>query len=352
MADAHGNAWGDLGPDPVSWSPTEPAADDAAAPDRATVSSPPPPAGPGLADVLDQAFRAVRGTWPTLLVATAVTATLLTAVDVALLAPLWSRLDVALLAPEPAPGTRSAPSAAALTATALEGAARMVLVAGTLLVTGVLAPALAPDPSTGEPCANGLRPLWARVRPRLPALAGASAAAAGVLAAASAVGAAPGLALALGAGDDTGRLLGAAVAVVGGLVGLVVALLTWGVAVCLAGPVAVLERRGPLASLARSRALTRRSRARVLGVVAVAVVLTWVVHGLVSAPFAGASAFLQPAVLGAAPQLEPTWWQVLITAGGVVASATFAYPLLAAVLTVLYLDLQAQGSRSEATPGT
>lgn len=310
MAEQPGNGWGDWG-----WS--DPAA---AAQERR---------GRGLSDVLDDAFHAVRRDVRTVLVATALVVTALTLVDVAAMVPVTRWLDDVLLA-DLADADPSRDGRAAALAGIVEVGTRVLLIAGTLLVSGVLAPVL-----TGS---AGGRALWAYLRPRVPALLLVVATSAALVLAAAVLGAAPGLAVGALLGSP---LVAAALALAGGGICLLVAVVVVGVRLGLAPQAVVLGGLPPRGALAHSVALTRGSSWRVLGVLLVAGVLTWVAQGIVSAPFATFAAFLASGTAGDAAGFSGL--QLAVSALGAVVSATVSLPLMAAVLTGLYTELQRGG---------
>jgi hypothetical protein len=104
-------------------------------------------------------------------------------------------------------------------------------------------------------------------------------------------------------------------------------------ALALAGPVVVLERRGPFAALGRSRALVRGSFWRVLGILLLAAVITTVVSLILQTPFLVAG-FLLGFALGDGAELL----FLAITALGTVLAGTVTYPFSAAVTVLVYLD--------------
>jgi hypothetical protein len=308
MAEQPGNGWGDGG-----WSDTPaPAAQDR--PSR------------GLSDVLDDAFQAVRRDVRTVLVATALVVTALTLVDVAAMVPVTRWLDGVLLTDLDGPDTSRGGRAAAL-AGIVEVGTRVLLIAGTLLVSGVLAPVL--TGSAGGPA------LWGYLRPRVPALVAVVAMSAGIVLAAAVLGAVPGLLVGAAFGSP---LVAAALAFAGGGFCLLLAAVWVGVRLGLAPQAAVLGGLPPRAALSHSVVLTRGRSWRVLGVLLVAGVLTWVAQGIVSAPFATFAAVLASGTAQDAAAFSG--WQLAVSALGAVVSATVSLPLMAAVLTGLYTELQ------------
>ncbi|MFP5347134.1 MAG: hypothetical protein ACLGIA_08910 [Actinomycetes bacterium] len=328
--DATGSGWGDVGPAHELWG-------EGAASGRAPGVG---AAGLAIADLLDGAIRAIReNLWP-LLVATAVVVTVLTVLDLLVLLPvagwLLGRPGLAGVAlDDRVLDARSAGEAAVLVGVGETGS-RVAVLAGTLLVSGVLAPGLTERVPGSPPVPVTARGLLSGALRRIGPLVGSTALVAAGVVLGAALGALPGLLLAM-SGGDVAVLLGGLLALAGGFAGFVLALLLWGVRTCLAPQAVALQGSGGRAALGRSMRLVRGRYWRVVGVLALGTVLTWVVQGLVSAPFATLNAVVASApdvqlstLLGLSPL------QLAITGVGVVVSTTLAFPVLAAVLTALF----------------
>lgn len=133
--------------------------------------------------------------------------------------------------------------------------------------------------------------------------------------------------------------LGAVIALGSVLLGLLggLALFAWiGVRIYLAMPIVVLERLGPGRALARSWRLTRGNWWRLLGIVALTLLIVLGVSLILMLPLG---------VLAGLPMLlaDGDWGMVAANALGVVAealSSSVTTPFLAAVTTLLYIDLR------------
>jgi hypothetical protein len=246
------------------------------------------------------------------------------------------------------PVTSNPPDAAAFVAVIAEGATRVLVLTGALLVTGLIAPALVPGARSARVTAHTQEPdddthdargLWRCVRPRLGTLVLATLAVAGVVVAPAVVLAMPGvLVMTLG---GLATLIGGGLVAMGAFVGFVVGLLVWGVRLCLAPQAVVLEGLGVRQSLRRSTELVRGQYWRMHGVLLVVAVLSWVLAGLVSAPFATVGALVAGSGTGdglASLGLNPV--QLGISGVGAIISSTVTIPVFAAVLTLLFTDLR------------
>jgi hypothetical protein len=249
---------------------------------------------------------------------------------------------------------------AAFVAVIAEGATRVLVLTGALLVTGLIAPALVPRVAGRAPVADqthdldddthDARGLWRRVRPRLGTLVLTTLAVAGAVVAPAVVLALPGVVVMTLGGIAT--LIGAGLVAMGASFGFVVGLLVWGVRLCLAPQAVVLEGLGARQSLRRSLDLVRGQYWRMLGVLLVVGLLSWVLAGLVSAPFATVGALVAGSGSGeglASLGLTPV--QLGISGVGAVISSTLAIPVFAAVLTLLFTDLRREAAlRGPRTP--
>jgi hypothetical protein len=106
-------------------------------------------------------------------------------------------------------------------------------------------------------------------------------------------------------------------------------------------PVIMIERRGPFEALGRSRQLSRGGRTRVLGVL----MLTWLITFLPALAFyviAGVALGTQAVVTGDTAALADSgWFGALTQAVGVVVGA-LTTPFFVAVTTLLYIDRRAR----------
>ncbi|HEX5532446.1 MAG TPA: hypothetical protein VFX33_01765 [Actinomycetales bacterium] len=355
MAEPPTNPWGEpplpAHPPPSSWAPPPP---------HITHVAPAPPRA-GLGEILDGAFHAVRGRLRAVLPVTFVAVALLTLLNVLALLPVGAWISGLngfreLTSPTVLPGEPGAPTvtstpadAAALVAVIAEGATRVLVLTGALLVTGLIAPALVPRAARPAAIADqahdpdddthDARRLWRRVRPRLGPLVLTTLAVAGAVVAPAVVLALPGVVVMTLGGIAT--LIGGGLVAMGAFVGFVIGLLLWGVRLCLAPQAVVLEGLGARQSLRRSVDLVRGQYGRMLGVLLVVGLLSWVLAGLVSAPFATVGALVAGSGTGdglASLGLTPV--QLAISGVGAIISSTLAIPLFAAVLTLLFTDLR------------
>lgn len=178
--------------------------------------------------------------------------------------------------------------------------------------------------------------VWAKARPRVPALIGLSLLTGllSTLAVAALVG--PGIALLAVSGVVGGVAL---------LVGVPAALVlvVWvSVRLAFAAPALLLEDLGVVAAIRRSWRLVDRSWWRVLGVLLVMTIIASVINGLLQAPFSIIGTILAAVAAPDSPSSATS--AVLISTvitniGGVVASTVTA-PFAAAVTALLYIDLR------------
>ena len=178
--------------------------------------------------------------------------------------------------------------------------------------------------------------VWAKARPRVPALIGLSLLTGllSTLAVAALVG--PGIALLAVSGVVGGVAL---------LVGVPAALVlvVWvSVRLAFAAPALLLEDLGVVAAIRRSWRLVDRSWWRVLGVLLDMTIIASVINGLLQAPFSIIGTILAAVAAPDSPSSATS--AVLISTvitniGGVVASTVTA-PFAAAVTALLYIDLR------------
>ncbi|MEU1792207.1 glycerophosphoryl diester phosphodiesterase membrane domain-containing protein [Streptomyces sparsogenes] len=206
-------------------------------------------------------------------------------------------------------------------------------VLGTLFTTAVLTvvvgrAVLGRQVSLGE--------AWREARPRLLQLCGLLLLLPALAAAACAVGMAPGLLL-MAAGADSE---GAALALLGGLGSMVVAVWIW-VRYSLAAPALMLEKQGIVAAMRRSAKLVRGAWWRVLGVQLLALLIAIVVSAILEIP----TSAVGMAIGGdnamdwlSGESVSVSWtFLVVIGVGGVIAS-TITLPISAGVTALLYVD--------------
>jgi hypothetical protein len=207
-----------------------------------------------------------------------------------------------------------------------------VVVLNALLVVAVSAAVLGEKTSPGQ--------LWRRVRRRVPAAIGLS-----LL---------TGLLVSVGAIVAAGLFIGPAVllftqdvawagvilVILGVFAGIAVGL-TLGVGTALAGPVLLLEESSVLTALRRSWRLVRGSFWRVLAIMIVVGILTYVTSLLVQTPFTAVS-YLVDSLLD--NQFHTKWVPTLLSTAintvGQTVSGAILNPWSAAVVALLYIDLR------------
>ena len=142
------------------------------------------------------------------------------------------------------------------------------------------------------------------------------------------------VAAAAGAGD-----LAAVLLLAGGAGGLLLAVLA-GLRWSLAAPVLVLERAGVTTAMRRSWRLVNGSAWRVLGILLLAAIITYIGQVIIAVPtgvLAGLPAQGQSSPYGSLPV---TFAQLLISGIGTIAGGAVFYPFNAAVTALLYIDLR------------
>jgi hypothetical protein len=207
-----------------------------------------------------------------------------------------------------------------------------IVVLNALLVVAVSAAVLGEKTSPGE--------LWRRVRRRVPAAVGLSLVTGLIVSvgamAAGAVLVVPGVLLF--AAEQ--RWAGVVVIVLGALVALVAGVTLW-IRTSLAGPVLLLEDSSVVTALRRSWRLVSGSFWRVLLVLVVVGVMTYVVAMFIQVPFSLVAVGVD---LAFDNQLHTRWLPTLLSSGvnavGQTVSGAVLNPWSAAVVALLYVDLR------------
>lgn len=286
----------------------------------------------GLGELYDGAFQAIRRNPRTMLGVAAVVVTILTVVDIGFQLALAGSLSVLL-----DPAATTAPDVdellGALGGFGVYALASLVLdLLGISLITGMLIlsvsrAVLGQQMSLGE--------LWTAIRGRLPALVGIN------IVVALLVGAVFVVPIALGfAGLLVADWVGALLIIGGFLLGTCLAFY-FGVRTSMGVPALILEEAGVGTALRRTWELVRGSYFRVLGILLLTVVISFVTTLIISAPFGlvgGGLAVVNPDDPLTAAGLAPVQL-VLSGIGGIIAS-TIVYPFTAAVTALLYIDLR------------
>ena len=109
----------------------------------------------------------------------------------------------------------------------------------------------------------------------------------------------------------------------------------------MAVPAMVLEEAGIGTALGRTWGLVRGSFWRVLGILLLTAIISWITAAIISAPFGllgGGLVFMNPDDALAAAGLSPL--QLVLGAVGTIIANTIVYPFTAAVTALLYIDLR------------
>jgi hypothetical protein len=203
-----------------------------------------------------------------------------------------------------------------------------------LLLTGMIT-AVVGQAVLGRPMTVGSA--WQSARSRLAPLAGVSVIVFVATIVILSIGIAPGIIVA--AAGAVGA--GAALAVIGGLAGLVV--LVWVlVLVGLAAPAVMLEKQGIRAAFRRSRGLVAGSWWRVFGILALALLLSGIVEGILVVPFTIAA----NGTSGLFGKGYTVHFSGLVLVGvGNFLAGTIVRPFTASVTALLYIDrrMRAEG---------
>ncbi|GAA0321114.1 hypothetical protein [Kineococcus aurantiacus] len=288
----------------------------------------------GLGEIWDGAFRAFRQN-PRVMVGLSAIVVALTSVVTLLATVLFTR-DVVGLATSLEAGTGSVEDVfstvqSSLPLLVLSGLLQTlaVLVLNGMLIYSVSQAVLGRTTTFGQ--------LWAACRSRLLPLIGLSL----VITLASVllwvVLLAPGALLLVFAESGTGTAAGVAAVLVGTLAALAGWAFVW-VKSSMASPAMLLEQLGVVAALKRSFGLTRRSFWRLFGIQLLTLIVVQFAVGAVSVPFAAVGG-----AVGAATGSTGTGSIVVqnaIQTVGQMAGSIVAYPFLASVTALLYVDLR------------
>jgi hypothetical protein len=184
----------------------------------------------------------------------------------------------------------------------------------------------------------GFGELWRVCRPRLLRLIGLSVVVSLASLLVGVVTLAPGILLLVFSDSGTQVGLGVAAAVLGALAWAVGAAFLW-VKWSMATPAMLLEGLGIGASLARSFRLTRRSFWRLFGIQLLTAVVVYAVVAAVGFPFSIVGSAVSTAS-GDPTGTGPVVLQQSITTLGSMVGSIVAYPFLASVTALLYVDLR------------
>ena len=211
----------------------------------------------------------------------------------------------------------------------VQGLATIVLTG--ILIVAVSQAVLGRHPSVGE--------VWARARPRIPALVGLSLVSGVLVVLVMAVAIVPGVLL-LVADQSVGGGLALAAGV---LVAIVLSVLLY-VRLAFAAPALLLERLGVVAALRRSWRLVTGSWWRAFGVLLLGGIIAGAINGLVQLPFS-LLGNLAGALMGSDAQslgdvTSGMQIALVITNVGSVLASTVTAPFTAALTALLYIDLR------------
>ncbi|MCQ4084923.1 hypothetical protein NGB36_31240 [Streptomyces sp. RB6PN25] len=303
---------------------------------------PPPAAKPGViplrplafGEILEGAFSTIRVHWRTVLSISFGVALLTQAVSTVATGLFLKNTSTSLTALQNNPD--ASPSDVLHTVTsafASSGVSTAISVIGQLVATAMLT-IIVSRSVLGRPVTAG--DAWRESGPRLLRLLAMTVIVGVVAALVVAVGATPGILLAV-FGSAAG---GAALAVLGGLAGLIVAVWLL-IRLSLATPALMLEKQSVFASLTRSAKLVRGAWWRVFGIQLLASIIVFVITSMIAIPFTAVGAVLggDGAQTLLANGTTPTSWPFLVVIGiGTVIGTTITFPISAGVTALLYMD--------------
>jgi len=292
----------------------------------------------GLGEIWDGAFRAFRqnpkvmvGLSAIVVVASqlvSLVATLLLTRDlVGLLEQLGS--DAGTLSFSDVAGTLQRSIPLYLVVTLLQAVA--VLVLNGMLIVAVSRAVLGRTVSLGQ--------LWRETRRRLPALVGLSVVLSLVPALVGLVALAPGVLVLVGAGGDTSIGVGVALTLLGALVWAAVAVFLW-IRWALATPALLLERLTVRQAVRRSSRLVKGTFWRTLGILLLTLVVVYAVVAAVGFPFSAIGQAVSVVAVGSDDPRTAIVVQQLIASVGAILGSVVAYPFLASVTALVYVDLR------------
>lgn len=307
----------------------------------------------GVGEILDGAVSTMRAHWrPVLGIALGVAVAIQLVSTV--VTGLWFRDNSSLQALENNPEPTTEEILDALNGTLSSQSVEMLAsIIGTVIATAMLTivvsrAVLGRSVSIGE--------AWRDSRPLLLRLLGLSLLVLLIVAGAFVLGLTPGLLLAAAGSADGG----AALALLGGLTGLMAAVWLW-VRYCLSAPALMLERQGVITSLRRSAKLVRGSWWRTFGIQLLTLALVVVIGLVVSIPTALLAAMVGGEGVGGMFTGEVTtitWPYLMVMGTGAVITSTITLPFSAGVTALLYMDrrirreaLDLELSRAAGVPG-
>ncbi len=206
----------------------------------------------------------------------------------------------------------------------------------TALLSGIIA-TIVGQGALGRPMSAG--DAWRATVPSLWRLLGASLLVLLITGGVVVVGVLPGILIAVAGATGAG----VALAVLGGIAAFVVALYL-AIALSLATPALMLEKQGVFAALSRSRLLVRGSWWRIFGITLLAGIITLVISGIISAPFAIFGGGVTGIFSGNTSE-QFSFTPLLLTGIGGLIASTLVRPFSSGVIALLYLDrrMRAEG---------
>lgn len=206
-----------------------------------------------------------------------------------------------------------------------------VLVLNGMLIVAVSRAVLGRTVSLGQ--------LWRETRRRLPALVGLSVVLSLVPALVGLVALAPGVLVLVGAGGDTAIGVGVALTLLGALAWAVVAVFLW-IRWALATPALLLERLTVRQAVRRSSRLVKGTFWRTLGILLLTLVVVYAVVAAVGLPFSAIGQAVSVVAVGGDDPRTAIVVQQLISSVGAMIGSVVAYPFLASVTALVYVDLR------------
>jgi MFS family permease len=217
------------------------------------------------------------------------------------------------------------------------GIVALVTLIATVLLTGMLT-AVIGQAVLGRPM--GIAEAWARVRPMIGRLLGATICVFLVVLLAAVVGFVPGLILlVVGLAVSSDALI--AFGIVVGLLASFVIVIYVGTLLLFTTPVLVLEKATIRTAMSRSRALVRSSWWRIFGITLLAQIIAVTIGGIISLPFAVLAAIVAGIFSGHFSgniTNEFNFVPLLLTSIGGPISATLVRPFSSGVMALLYID--------------
>ncbi|MEV0604287.1 hypothetical protein AB0I82_34015 [Streptomyces sp. NPDC050315] len=302
--------------------------------------SPPPPAAKpgviplrplGVNEILDGAVATMRAHWRTMMGISLVVAVITQTVATVVMGVWFRGADNMTLGTDPSADVDEVMRQAG-GQLAASGITWFIAMLGTVIVTALITivvsrAVLGRSVSTGE--------AWRDSRRQLPRLFGLLLLLPLLIAAVITVGLVPGILVAvLGSAPA-----GVALALLGGLAGLVAGVWLW-IRYCLAAPALMLEKQGVITSMRRSAKLVRGAWWRVLGIQLLTVLIVMIVEFVVQIPATVIALLLggEGVTNWMAGDATTSWTFLIVVGIGAVISSTITFPISAGVTALLYMD--------------